>query len=236
MNLPPTLAERIAAVQDRISEACRRAGRNREDVLLVAVSKTRPAGDIEAAARLGLTDFGENRVQEAAAKLPLVETPIRAHLIGHLQSNKARRAAGLFPIIQSVDSLKIGRRLARMVAAGVTPPGGGPLRILAQVDLAGEATKTGIPEAALEPALRELSGLPGLELAGLMVIPPFLPDPEAVRPYFARLRELGERRRKGGLLPDRPELSMGMSHDYAAAIAEGATMIRVGTAIFGPRR
>ena len=232
----PVLAERIVAVRERIAEACRRSGRDPAEVRLVAVSKTRPAEAIEAAAALGLRHFGENRVQEAAAKLPAVRARITPHLIGHLQSNKARRAAGLFPVIQSVDSLKIGRRLNGMTARGVIPPGGLPIRIFAQVDLAGEASKTGIPEALVEPTLAELARLPGLELAGLMLIPPYAPDPEQVRPWFARLRRLGERCAAAGLLPKQPELSMGMSHDYAVAIAEGATTVRVGTAIFGPRR
>ena len=174
-------------------------------------------------------------MQEAAAKLPTVRAPIVPHLIGHLQRNKARPAARLFPVIQSVDSLKLGRRLSGITNRGVTPPGGLPIRIFAQVDLAGESTKTGIPEALVEPTLTELGRLPGLHPVGLMLIPPYAPDPERVRPWFARLRELGERCAAAGLLPERPELSMGMSHDYAVAIAEGATTIRVGTAIFGPR-
>ena len=234
MNLPP-LAERIAAVRDRISESCRRAGRDPAGVRLVAVSKTRPASDIEAAAALGIADFGENRIQEAASKLPTLQVSITAHLIGHLQRNKARQAAGLFPVIQSVDSVSLATRLSGMVAQGVVPPGGPPIRVLAQVDLAKESTKSGIPERELPRSLEALSGLAGLRLAGLMLIPPYDPDPDAVRPWFVRLRELGRRFAEAGLLPRDPELSMGMSHDYEAAIAEGATTIRVGTAIFGPR-
>ena len=231
----PSLAERIAAVRDRISESCRRAGRDPAGVRLVAVSKTRPASDIEAAAALGITDFGENRIQEAAAKLPGLQVSITPHLIGHLQRNKARQAAGLFPVIQSVDSVSLATRLSGMVAQGVVPPGGPPIRVLAQVNLAGESSKFGIPEQELPRALEAISGLPGLRLSGLMLIPPFDPDPEAVRPWFVRLRELGRRCANGGLLPPDPELSMGMSHDFEVAIAEGATTIRVGTAIFGPR-
>lgn len=231
----PSLAERIAAVRDRISESCRRAGRDPAGVRLVAVSKTRPASDIEAAAALGITDIGENRIQEAAAKLPGLQVSITPHLIGHLQRNKARQAAGLFPVIQSVDSVSLATRLSGMVAQGVVPPGGPPIRVLAQVNLAGESSKFGIPEQELPRALEAISGLPGLRLSGLMLIPPFDPDPEAVRPWFVRLRELGRRCANGGLLPPDPELSMGMSHDFEVAIAEGATTIRVGTAIFGPR-
>jgi len=231
----PSLAERIAAVRDRISESCRRAGRDPGSVRLVAVSKTRPAADIEAAAVLGITDFGENRIQEAAAKLPDLRASITPHLIGHLQRNKARQAAALFPVIQSVDSVALAVRLNGMVTQGVAPPGGPPVRVLAQVDLAGEASKFGIPERELPRALEEMSQLSGLQLAGLMLIPPYEPDPETVRPWFVRLRELGRRFAEEGLLPPDPDLSMGMSHDFEVAIAEGATTIRVGTAIFGPR-
>ena len=231
----PSLAERIAAVRGRISESCRRAGREPGSVRLVAVSKTRPAADIEAAAALGITDFGENRIQEAAAKLPDVQVSITPHLIGHLQRNKARQAAALFPVIQSVDSVALAVRLNGMVTQGIVPPGGPPIRVLAQVDLAGEVSKFGIPESELPRAVEEMSQLSGLQLAGLMLIPPFDPDLEAVRPWFVRLRELGRRVAEDGLLPRDHELSMGMSHDFEVAIAEGATTIRVGTAIFGPR-
>lgn len=231
----PSLAERIAAVRDRISESCRRAGREPATVRLVAVSKTRPAAAIEAAAALGITDFGENRIQEAAAKLPGLQVSIVPHLIGHLQRNKARQAAALFPVIQSVDSVALAVRLNGMVTQGVVPPGGSPIRVLAQVDLAGEASKFGIPEHELPRALETMAGLSGLQLDGLMLIPPFAPDPETVRPWFVRLRELGLRFTEEGLLPPDPDLSMGMSHDFEIAIAEGATTVRVGTAIFGPR-
>lgn len=228
------LAERVARVRERIREACRAAGRPADSVRLVAVSKTRPPAEIEAAAAFGVRHFGENRVQEAAAKLPAVSAEILAkitpHLIGRLQRNKARTAVRLFPVVESVDSVPLARRLSRIAGEE-----GRALTVFAQADLAGEASKTGIPAADLEPALAEIRELPGLRLAGLMVIPPFDPDPEGARPYFARLRELGERFAGAGLLPPEPELSMGMSHDYPAAIAEGATTVRLGTAIFGPR-
>ena len=222
-------------MRGRIAAACRRAGRDPAEVRLIAVSKTRPASDIERAAALGITDFGENRVQEAAAKLPALGTLVTAHLIGHLQRNKARAAVRLFPVIQSVDSVGLAARLSAVSARGVPPPGGGAIRILAQVDLAGEPSKFGFPEAALDRSLAEIAALPGLRLAGLMLMPPLEPDPDAARPWFARLRKLAARLVDAGLLPPAPELSMGMSRDYEAAIAEGATMVRVGTAIFGPR-
>ncbi len=219
---------RIEAVRERIERAAERAGRSASDVTLVAVSKTRPARDIDAAARLGLRHFGENRVQEAAGKLPQVQASgITAHLIGHLQGNKARTAAGLFPVIQSVDSAKLAERLHRLADA--------PLSVFVQADLAGEAGKSGVPEAELPETLERMAELDRLRTRGLMLLPPFHPDPEGARPWFARLRELALRLAAGGLLPDPPELSMGMSHDFEAAIGEGATLIRVGTAIFGPR-
>lgn len=234
MSLPP-LSERIAGVRDRIERAARRAGRDPAAVRLIAVSKTRPPEAIEAAAAAGIGDFGENRVQEAAAKLPRVTATITPHLIGHLQKNKARAAVRLFPIIHSVDSAKLAARLSRIVTGGLAPPGGGPLRILLQVDLAREATKFGVPESEASGVLETVTGLPGLDLRGLMLIPPWDSDPEAVRPWFARLRELAGAFAGEGLLPADPELSMGMSHDFEVAIAEGATMVRVGTALFGPR-
>ena len=234
MSLPP-LSERIAGVRDRIERAARRAGRGPAAVRLIAVSKTRPPEAIEAAAAAGIGDFGENRVQEAAAKLPRVTATITPHLIGHLQKNKARAAVRLFPIIHSVDSAKLAARLSRIVTGGLAPPGGGPLRILLQVDLAREATKFGVPESEASAVAETVTGLPGLDLRGLMLIPPWDSDPEAARPWFARLRELAGASAGEGLLPADPELSMGMSHDFEVAIAEGATMVRVGTALFGPR-
>ena len=234
MSLPP-LSERIAGVRDRIERAARRAGRDPAAVRLIAVSKTRPPEAIEAAAAAGIGDFGENRVQEAAAKLPRVTATITPHLIGHLQKNKARAAVRLFPIIHSVDSAKLAARLSRIVTGGLAPPGGGPLRILLQVDLAREATKFGVPESEASAVAETVTGLPGLDLRGLMLIPPWDSDPEAARPWFARLRELAGGPAGEGLLPADPELSMGMSHDFEVAIAEGATMVRVGTALFGPR-
>ena len=234
MSLPP-LSERIAGVRDRIERAARRAGRDPAAVRLIAVSKTRPPEAIEAAAAAGIGDFGENRVQEAAAKLPRVTATITPHLIGHLQKNKARAAVRLFPIIHSVDSAKLAARLSRIVTGGLAPPGGGPLRILLQVDLAREATKFGVPESEASAAAETVAGLPGLDLRGLMLIPPWDSDPEATRPWFARLREMAGAFVGEGLLPADPELSMGMSHDFEVAIAEGATMVRVGTALFGPR-
>jgi pyridoxal phosphate enzyme (YggS family) len=228
------IAERVAAVRERIARAVERASRPPGEVTLVAVSKTHPAEAVRAAFAAGIRDFGENRVQEAEPKIActvdLAASGLRWHLVGHLQSNKARRAAGLFRVIQSVDSLELAERLARVGAET-----GRPVRTLVQVDLAGETTKFGMPETELLPVLESLRGKESLRIDGLMVLPPYLEDPEDVRPYFRRLRSLRDRAQAAGLLQGR-ELSMGMSHDFEAAIEEGATIVRVGSAIFGERR
>ena len=230
-----SIAVRLAAIQDRIGQAARRAGRQRAGVTLVAVSKFHPVQAIEEAWAAGQRHFGENRVQEAEEKkasltsLLQAADPLRLELIGPLQSNKARRAVAAVSRIQSIDSVDIGVRVGRIAAEGnrVMP-------VLAQVDLAGESTKAGIPADSLLQALESLRAVTGIEVQGLMAIPPFLDDPDAVRPYFARLRSLRDRSVSAGLL-EGSELSMGMSHDFEAAIEEGATIVRVGTAIFGER-
>jgi pyridoxal phosphate enzyme (YggS family) len=228
------IADRVAAVRERIARAAERASRPPGDVTLVAVSKTHPPETVRAAFAAGVRDFGENRVQEAepkiAATADLVASGLRWHMVGHLQSNKARKAAGLFGFIQSVDSFELGERLARAGAEA-----GRPVCVLVQVDLAGEETKFGLPEAELMPVLEALRGREGLRVEGLMVLPPLFDDPEEARPYFRRLRLLRERARAAGTLEGR-ELSMGMSHDFEAAVEEGATIVRVGTAIFGERK
>jgi hypothetical protein len=235
MAEPPAslIADRLAAVRERIARAAARAGRRPDEVVLVAVSKTFPAEAVRAAFEAGCRDFGENRVQEAEAKLGPLE-PLRAqgarwHLVGHLQANKARKAAALFDRIHSVHDADLGRRLAR-----VGEELSREVRALVEVDLAGEASKHGLPAEHLRSALEALRGLPGLRIEGLMVLPPLDPDPERTRPYFRRLRELRDELLADGLLAGR-ELSMGMSHDLEVAVEEGATLLRVGTAIFGER-
>jgi pyridoxal phosphate enzyme (YggS family) len=227
------IADRVAAVRERIARAAERAARPPGDVRLVAISKTHPPEAVREAFAAGVRDFGENRVQEAepkvAATADLRGSGLRWHLVGHLQSNKARRAAALFEVVQSLDSLDLASRLAR---SGVET--GQAVRALIQVDLAGEETKFGLPEAELLPTLEALRGKEGLRVEGLMALPPFFEEPERARPYFRRLRSLHERAQAAGLLDGR-ELSMGMSHDFEAAIEEGATIVRVGTAIFGVR-
>lgn len=221
---PRTIAERLECLQERIATALQRAGR-KDEVTLVAVSKTVDAGRIAEAYRAGARHFGENRVQEFEEKRRLLSLPSAVwHLVGHLQSNKARRAAELFNTIDSVDSEPLAAKLS---SAAVTT--GCRLSVLIQVDLAGEATKSGVSPGQLEGFAERLTRMDGLELRGLMALPPFLEPAERVRPYFIRLRELA---RKLGL----HELSMGMSRDFEVAIEEGATQIRIGTALFGERR
>jgi pyridoxal phosphate enzyme (YggS family) len=226
------IADRVAAVRERIARAAERAARPPGEITLVGVSKTFPAESVRAAFAAGVRHFGENRVQEASAKIgalaDLRSRGLEWHLIGHLQSNKGRKAASLFDVVQSVDSVALAQRLARAATESDRA-----LRVLVQVDLAGEATKSGVAEAELTEALRRMRGLDGLQVTGLMVLPPYL-GPEEVRPYFRRLRILRDEAVKEGLL-DGNDLSMGMSHDFETAVEEGATLVRIGTAIFGER-
>ena len=226
------VAENIANVRERLSAACRRAGRKPEDVRLIAISKTIPPERIRQAYDAGIRDFGENRVQEAAAKRPaLSDLTVTWHLVGHLQSNKAKPARDLFHWVHSVDSQRLAERLDKVAVCS-----GDRLPVLIEVNLGGEETKSGIPESEVALLVETVGKLETLEVRGLMVIPPLFEDPERARPYFRRLRELAKeiaaRNLPGGSLKD---LSMGMSHDFEVAIEEGATMVRIGTAIFGPR-
>ena len=224
--------DNLAGIQERIARAAARAGRGTAEITLIGVSKTHPASAIREAYEAGVRQFGENRVQEWEAKRAGTEGLAASwHLIGHLQSNKTARAARLFHSVDSVDDFAIAQRLDRARAeAGIS----GKLRVLIEVRIAPEETKSGT-EIAVLPALAEkIAELPRLKLAGLMCIPPFLEDAEKVRPYFRRLREVRDSlaREIGRELP---VLSMGMSHDFEVAIEEGATEVRVGTAIFGSR-
>ena len=221
----------LAAVRARLEQAARAAGRDPSSVRLVAVSKTFPLEYIRAAYAAGQLDFGENKVQEGLQKIEAAaDLPIRWHLIGHLQSNKARRAAAGFQVIHSVDDRDLLRRLDRAAADAGTAP-----EVLIQVDLAGEATKSGAPEEAIREIFA--TDLHAVRLVGLMLLPPWTENPEDVRPWFRRLRLLRDALRDEGVPADRlRELSMGMSHDFGVAVQEGSTMVRVGTAIFGERR
>jgi pyridoxal phosphate enzyme (YggS family) len=197
----------------------------------VAVSKTMPRESVEEALAAGHTVFGENRVQEAQSKYAPPIPGVELHMVGHLQSNKAGPAAGLFDRIHSIDSLKTARRLDRLLGEA-----GRRMKALVQVNLGHEPQKSGVDEGLTAALLRECAALPNLEFDGLMVLPPFFDDPELTRPYFIALRELRDRlarRDIGGI--ELRHLSMGMTADFETAIAEGATIIRVGTAIFGPR-
>ena len=220
-------------VREQIASAVARAHRQIEEVTLVAVSKTHPPEMIREAIEAGLTDFGENRVQEAEDKVPQVgRHKARWHLIGHLQSNKARRAVELFDVIHSLDSAALASRLNRFCLQ----LNRGELPVLIQVDLAHEATKSGAPENQLARIVEVVRESAALRLIGLMALPPFFEDAERVRRYFRRLRELRDELKSQSAFGDQPgELSMGMTHDYEIAIEEGATMLRIGTAIFGER-
>jgi hypothetical protein len=226
------IQDNIARVEERIAAACRRSGRRREDVRLVAVSKTHPADSVRAAFAAGLRDFGENRVQEAASKLQaLAELGATWHLVGHLQSNKARVACELFDWVHSVDSLRLAEKLAQGAASGGTW-----MPVLIEVNLGEETSKAGVRATEVAALAEQIAPLETLDLCGLMVIPPFLENPEGVRPYFRQLRALaGEIEKRNLPNVSIRELSMGMSNDFEVAIEEGATMVRVGTAIFGKR-
>ena len=219
-------------MQERIAGAAARAGRNADEITLIGVSKTHPASAIREAFEAGVRHFGENRVQEWEGKRTGTEGLAATwHLIGHLQSNKAVRAAKLFHSVDSADDLALAHRLDRArVEAGIT----GTLRVLIEVRVAPEETKSGVEIQDLPRLAEEVAGLARLDLAGLMCVPPFLEQAEKVRPYFRRLRELRDDLGKTlGLVL--PVLSMGMSHDFEVAIEEGATEVRVGTALFGTR-
>lgn len=224
------LASRLDSLLERVSRAAGNGGRSLKDVSIVAVTKTVPSGLIREAHRLGLRRFGENRVQEAAAKRGELAGLDGAewHLIGHLQTNKAAKAQELFDIFQSVDSDRLAEALNRQAEkAGKT------LRCLAEIKTSPEPSKHGLAPDALDDFLEKAAAWPRLKFEGLMTVAPWSEDPSAARPFFARLRELADRRRSafGG----RPVLSMGMSTDFEAAVAEGSTMIRIGTALFGDR-
>jgi len=231
MSAPASaLAANHKQVQKRIAGAAERAGRAAADVTLIAVSKTFPAEAIRAAYSAGVRHFGENRVQEWEAKAPMLgELDATWHLIGHLQSNKARRAVHLFHRIDSVDSLALAQKLDAAAAEERKR-----LRVLIEVHLGKEATKSGIAETELTELAKGIAALPQLELHGLMAIPPFTGNPEGARPYFRKLRELRDGLSRA-LEKPLATLSMGMSHDFEVAIEEGATEIRVGTAVFGAR-
>ena len=225
------IAENLARVRERMEAAARRSGRDPESVRLVAVSKTADAERVRQAIEAGAKILGENYVQEAQKKIDVLGHEIAWHFIGHLQTNKAKAAAGLFDFIHSVDSLNLAQELGRRAKLQEKV-----LPVLLEVNLAGEVTKFGAREKEIFLLAEKLSGMEGIEVKGLMTMPPFFEDPEASRPYFVELRKMGERLAREkipGISVE--ELSMGMSNDFEVAVEEGATLVRVGTAIFGPR-
>jgi pyridoxal phosphate enzyme (YggS family) len=225
------LRARLADIRSRIERAAGRAGRDPSSVRLVAVSKTFPADYVRILSDAGQTDFGENKVQEALQKMDqLADRPVRWHLLGHLQSNKAKKAAR-FDVVHSIDSAGLIDKLDEAVTAA-----GRTIDVLVQVDLAGEATKHGARTDELAPILDAAGAARSVRVVGLMLLPPAVEDPDAVRPYFRALHEVRERLLAQGTEASMlAELSMGMSHDFEVAIEEGATLVRVGTALFGSR-
>lgn len=224
--MPRELADNLNEIRERIAGAAKRSGREPGEVKLVAVSKTHPPDILQQAIDAGATSLGENKVKEAESKIAeLGREAAEWHLIGHLQSNKARRAVQLFDVIQSVDSIELAQRLERIC----NEEGRDELSVFVQVDLAGEKTKSGVTESGLPEIAEYLKTCKCLRFDGLMIVPPFFDDPEEARPFFNRLRAIRDQ-----ILPV-GELSMGMSHDFEIAIEEGATLVRVGTAIFGER-
>ena len=224
------IPQRLARVRERIADAAGRCGRRPGDVRLIAVSKTHPIDAVRAAAEAGQVDFGENKVQEALQKIALsTDTRLRWHLIGHLQSNKAKKAAGVAHAIHAIDSVDLLKKVDQ-AAAGRT------IQVLVQVDLALEETKFGAPEADLHGIFEEAANCRAALMTGLMLLPPLAENPEEARRWFVRLRGVRDRLRDAGVPGEHlRELSMGMSHDFEVAVEEGATMVRVGTAIFGER-
>lgn len=232
MTEPAALRARLDHVRDRIARAARRAGRDPSSIRLVAISKTFPAADVRAAAGAGQVDFGENKVQEALQKMDqTTDLPLRWHLVGHLQSNKARKVGARFDVVHSADSAELVAKLDETAAAA-----GRRIELLIQVDLAGESTKHGVPPERLAPVLDAARRCEAARVVGLMLLPPAVTAPDAARPHFAALRKLRDDLLARGVdCAMLSELSMGMSLDFEVAIEEGATMIRVGSAIFGSR-
>jgi hypothetical protein len=237
MNTHDELKQNLARVEEAIEAACRCSQRSRGEVTLIAVTKMHPAAAIAAAAEIGITHIGENKVQEFDTKQPEWNTlrttyPLQSHLIGHLQSNKAARAATLFDSIDSVESLRLAERLEAAAATS-----GRALPVLIEIKLSEEESKSGAAPGSpeLEQLLERLPELTHLDPRGLMTVPPYLRDAEAVRPYFRRLRELRDEYARRHPKLRLEALSMGMTHDYAVAVEEGATEIRLGTALFGAR-
>ena len=221
----------LQSVRNRIAAAARRAGRSPDEITLVGISKVQPIEKVQAAVDAGLVYLGENRVQEAAGKIPHIKGNVHWRLVGHLQRNKAKKAVELFDMIESIDSERIAREVSRRCLDL-----GNRIDVLLEVNVGAEDAKTGIAPSNLVGLASFCAGLQGIALKGIMVIPPFDPDPEKSRPYFQKSRRMFENLRDAGIEgADISHLSMGMSNDFEVAVEEGATIVRVGTAIFGPR-
>jgi hypothetical protein len=227
------LRENLAEIRRKIETAADKSGRKADEIKLIAVSKTHPLETLQAARQAGASIFGENKVQEAEAKIGAIGANAEWHLIGHLQSNKARKAVRLFDMIQTLDSIELAVRLERLCEEENRES----LAVLVQVDLGKEAAKNGIDEKDLPALIEVLQNCRRVKFKGLMTIPPYFEDVEKVRPFFCRLREIRDEWQAKGVFGNQiGELSMGMSHDFETAVEEGATLVRVGTAIFGERR
>jgi len=225
-----SIAENLARVREQIAQAAAEAGRSVEDVELVAISKTHDAERVRKAIDAGQTLFGESRVQEARVKIPELPSSLRWHFVGHLQKNKIRHALPLFELIHSIDSLALAQDMNRIAEdEGMHP------RVLLEVNVAGEGSKFGFTPEKLREEMESLLALPRLSILGLMTIPPIAEEAEASRRFFVELRELRDRLQTEFRV-DLAQLSMGMTQDYPVAVEEGATLVRVGTAIFGERR
>ena len=222
--------QNLESIQGRIRAAASRAGRDPGSVTLVGVSKTVPPDRIREAIDAGLGDLGENRIQEAREKIPLLPGPVRWHLVGHLQGNKAKVAVEMFEVIHSVDSAGLLQRLDRLAGAA-----GRTLRALVQIDLADEPTKSGVAPDRLDAVLEAAAGCRAVQVRGLMILPPYEKDPEKSRPWFRRLRDLRDAATTRHPQLNLDQLSMGMSGDFEVAIEEGSTIVRVGRALFGER-
>jgi pyridoxal phosphate enzyme (YggS family) len=224
------IEENLARVQDRMEAACLRARRNPEEIELVAVTKTLPVERIREAVACGLRRFGENYVQEALPKIRSLGSQLEWHFIGHLQRNKVRHVLGNFHVIHTVDRLSLAQEIDRRA------PDTARIPVLIQVNISGEGTKSGVPPDALMDLVHAVAQLPHIRIRGLMTMPPYFEDPEQARPYFSALRQWAERLKAHLTPPHAMEaLSMGMTGDFEVAIEEGATLVRIGTAIFGPR-
>ena len=224
-----TFKDRLARVEERIARACDQAGRARDEVHLIAVSKTHPPETIRHAADAGVTLFGESKVQEAKAKIPELPGHLRWHLVGHLQTNKVKFAVHLFEAIHSVDSLKLLEAINRGAEEA-----GRTLQLFLEVNVSGEAAKFGLTPEEVPHVLEQATHCMSVDVVGLMTMPPFTEDPEGARPYFRRLREYRDEWRQAYGFP-LDELSLGMSHDLEPAIEEGSTWVRIGTDLFGGR-